>query len=57
MFGFAPFGSQAFGRGVTSPTITSTNYVYRGNSLRSNRYFGVRTDANLYKGTRGMGWA
>ena len=33
-----------------------TNPVYRGPSTRATRYKGVKTDADLYKGARGMGW-
>lgn len=34
----------------------ATNYVYRGSSSRASRYKGAKTDADLYKGSRGLGW-
>ena len=30
--------------------------VYIGPSTRAQRYYGVKTDAQLYLGVRGMGW-
>lgn len=34
----------------------ANNFLYRGASSRTLRYRGIRTDANMYKGVRGIGW-